>query len=128
MKRYLTNLIEENGRSVDELININGHFGVTYRMLIDYIATNQKIYHQTIRMTLVKIDFLNGDFYHYLNHLAEGMAAQEFGAFIPPDKKRLKIVDNNLKNQKTFLNKLKKIYRKSSCLDAVISDINLKNK
>ena len=59
MKTYLINLIE-------------GHFGITYQMLVDYIVS-AKPYHKQIRATLVKIDFLNGDIFDYLNHLANGM-------------------------------------------------------
>ncbi len=72
MKRYLKNLIEEKGVDLDTGINLDGHFGLTYEMLIDFIMTMPQ-YHKEIRTTLVKIDFLNGDVFHYLRHLAEGM-------------------------------------------------------
>jgi hypothetical protein len=41
-------------------------------MLIDYIQ-EAKQYHNEIKTTLVKIDFLNGDVFHYLDYLASGM-------------------------------------------------------
>ena len=72
MKKYLITLITEKGKSVDTELNIEGHFGLTYGMLIDFIA-EAKEYHKTIKDTLVKIDFLNGDIFHYLQHLANGM-------------------------------------------------------
>jgi uncharacterized protein YueI len=72
MKDYLTTLIEEKGRSTQTEINLKGHIGLTYQMLIDYIE-EAKEYHQTIKTTLVKIDFLNGDIFHYLDFLAVGM-------------------------------------------------------
>ena len=72
MKTYLTNLIEEKGKSLDTEIEIEGHFGLIYEMLIDFIS-EAKEYHAEIRKTLVKIDFKNGDVFHYLNHLALGM-------------------------------------------------------
>ena len=72
MKNYLTTLIEEKGKSIETEININGHFGLTYEMLIDYIQ-EAKQYHNEIKTTLVKIDFLNGDVFHYLDYLANGM-------------------------------------------------------
>ena len=74
MKRYLKNLIEEKGVDLDTCINLDGHFGLTYQMLIDFIMTMPR-YHETIRTTLVKIDFLNGDVFHYLRHLAKGVVA-----------------------------------------------------
>lgn len=72
MKRYLKTLIEEKGRDLDDEIKLNGHIGLTYGMLVDYIH-EAKEYHKTIRKTLVMIDFGNGDVFHYLDYLAEGM-------------------------------------------------------
>jgi uncharacterized protein YueI len=72
MKNYLTTLIEEKGKSTEATINLEGHFGLTYQMLIDYIE-QAKAYHSEIKNTLVKIDFLNGDIFHYLDFLAKGM-------------------------------------------------------
>ena len=72
MKNYLKNLITEKGVDLETTINIDGHFGLTYNMLIDYIA-EAKEYHNQIKTTLVKIDFSNGDVFHYLDYLAEGM-------------------------------------------------------
>jgi hypothetical protein len=74
MKTYLTTLIEEKGCRVTDTIEISGHIGLTYEMLIDFIVSMPD-YHKTIRTTLVKIDFLNGNVFHYLHHLAEGMVA-----------------------------------------------------
>ena len=74
MKTYLVNLIEEKGRNLDDAIEIEGHFGLTYEMLVDFIVSLPQ-YHNQIQTTLVKIDFANGDVFHYLNHLAKGMVA-----------------------------------------------------
>lgn len=74
MKKYLTTLITEKGKSLDDSINIEGHFGLTYGILVDFI-NEMKEYHDMIRKTLGKIDFLNGDIFHYLEHLAMGMIA-----------------------------------------------------
>ncbi len=73
MKTYLENLITEKETDLETTINIDGHIGITYQMLIDYIVEVGTAYHEQIRTTLVKIDFLNGDVFHYLNFLAEGM-------------------------------------------------------
>ena len=72
MKKYLETLITEKGRSLEDEIKIDGHFGLTWQMLVDFIA-EAKDYHNQIKTNLVKIDFLNGDVFHYLNHLANGM-------------------------------------------------------
>ena len=74
MKTYLQNLISEKGTSLDTEISIEGHMGLTYEMLIDFICQDQmKEFHGNIRNTLVKIDFCNGDVFDYLRHLTEGM-------------------------------------------------------
>lgn len=72
MKTYLTTLIEEKGKSLESEIIIEGHFGLTYQMLVDFIE-EAKDYHKEIKTMLVKIDFMNGDVFHYLQHLAVGM-------------------------------------------------------
>lgn len=71
MREYLENLITEKGKALDEDI-LAGHIGLDYAMLIDFIEQAPQ-HHKTIRDTLVKIDFQNGDVFHYLKHLAEGM-------------------------------------------------------
>ena len=72
MRTYLTNLITEKGRSLESEIELDGHVGLTYQMLVDFICEARE-YHSQIRSMLVRIDFANGDVFHYLNHLAEGM-------------------------------------------------------
>ena len=74
MKRYLETLITEKGIDLDADIKLDGHIGLTWQMLVDFISSPElKTHHNTIRETLVKIDFLNGDVFHYLRHLAEVM-------------------------------------------------------
>lgn len=72
IRNYLINLIEEKGVEIEATINIDGHIGLTWLMLIDFIDTVPE-YHDEIRKTLVSIDFQNGDVFHYLKHLATGM-------------------------------------------------------
>ena len=74
MKNYLKTLIEEKGRDITDEINLEGHIGLTWEMLLDYIETAPS-FHGQIKDTLVKIDFMNGDVFHYLTHLAKGMVA-----------------------------------------------------
>jgi len=73
MKNYLELLITEKGVSLECDIDLEGHVGLTYQMLVDFIVGQAVLYHEKIRMTLVKIDFNNGDVFDYLDHLAEGM-------------------------------------------------------
>ena len=74
ISNYITTLIEEKGFSTQDEINIEGHFGLTWEMLIDFVSAPEMAqYHNQIRTTLVKIDFHNGDIFHYLRHLAVGM-------------------------------------------------------
>ena len=72
MKKYLETLITEKGANIWDDINIDGHIGLTWEVLIEFIE-NHPMHHETIRKTLVKIDFLNGDVFDYLTHLAKGM-------------------------------------------------------
>lgn len=72
MTNYLTALITEKGVSIDAEIKKEGHIGLTWNHLIQFVESMPE-YHDTIRQTLVKIDFLNGDVFHYLNYLVDGM-------------------------------------------------------
>ena len=74
LPHYLTTLIEEKGISIDTEIQIDGHYGLTYERLINYIESAPE-YRAQIKTTLVKIDFSNGDVFHYLDFLANGMLA-----------------------------------------------------
>lgn len=73
---YLTRLITEKGRDVEADLNREGHIGLCYQNLIEFIEGNcseserSAIYH-----TLTMIDFKNGDVFHYLDHLVSGMLA-----------------------------------------------------
>ncbi|HHJ3080365.1 TPA: hypothetical protein ACPVZG_004216 [Vibrio parahaemolyticus] len=72
IREYLTALITEKGQSVENGPSIDGHIGLTWQHLIDFIDTVPE-YHGEIRKTLVKIDFHNGDVFHYLTFLSNAM-------------------------------------------------------
>lgn len=74
MEKYLKALIEEKGKALDDEIVLDGHIGLTYAMLVDFIVSIPS-YHEEIRKTLVMIDFSAGDVFHYLDYLAQGMVA-----------------------------------------------------
>jgi hypothetical protein len=78
METCLRTLIEEKGVSVDTPIELDGHFGLTWEMLIQYVGQHPQ-HHAQIRKTLIVIDFKGGDVFHYLNHLARGMVAAVYG-------------------------------------------------
>ena len=77
MRTYLKNLIEEKGVELNDTITKledKGHFGVTYKMLVDFIVKKlPKNLKNEIRDKLTYIDFKNGDVFHYLDFLAIGM-------------------------------------------------------
>ena len=75
MRRYLEALITEKGTDLEAEIGIDGHIGLTWQMLVDFIVDQARDHHAEIRNTRVKIDFQNGDVFHYLRHLANGMLA-----------------------------------------------------
>jgi hypothetical protein len=63
-------LIKEKGLEPEDNINIEGHIGLTWQMLVDSISNMPKSSQQQIRQTLVMIEFKNGDVFFYLRHLA----------------------------------------------------------
>lgn len=75
MRKYLTLLLTEKGitNDISNEMTIDGHFGLTYEMQIDYICAADKAIQNQIRKTFVKIDFLNGDVNHYWEYITQGM-------------------------------------------------------
>lgn len=73
MRRYLVDLIVEKGRDLDSEIGLDGHIGLTWEMLVDFICGCDSATQGQIRNMLVRIDFKNGDVFHYLAFLANGM-------------------------------------------------------
>ncbi len=70
---YLRTLISEKGREPDAVLNVEGHFGLTYNHLIEFIENQDQSIKSQIKDTLVKIDFQNGNVFHFLDHLVQGM-------------------------------------------------------
>ncbi len=69
-------MIEEKGICLEtNLLESEGHFGLTIQMLIDFIASMPAEIVGKIKNTFSQIDFQNGDVMHYINHLATGMVA-----------------------------------------------------
>lgn len=77
ISNYISTLIQEKGRSTQASIpafESKGHIGLNYDVLIEFIQNNTSPEQKTqIHNTLTKIDFMNGDVFHYLDHLVSGM-------------------------------------------------------
>ena len=74
MNTYLVNLIEEKGKSLDTEVKIEGHFGMTLGHVVEFICNLSDKDQKECRNKLVYIDFKNGDVFHFLQYIAEGMA------------------------------------------------------
>lgn len=75
MKAYLKNLLLEKGitSSLENDMNVDGHFGLTYNMTIDFVCSMPANIQEQIRKNFVMIDFKNGDVLHFWNHIVNGM-------------------------------------------------------
>ncbi len=77
-KVWLCTLIQEKGKSLDDtVLDTNGkafedQIGFTHAHLVeDLSGFTEK--HAEMKYMLVLVDFKNGDVFHYLGHLAEGI-------------------------------------------------------
>ena len=78
-QRYLNSLIEEKGLDLEAtIIEAEGtEWGTNFIPLgcvVDFILTSGKANQESVRKTLVKIDFHNGDVMHFFSHVAKFMA------------------------------------------------------
>lgn len=74
ISKYITNLITEKGVDATDTIELDGHFGFTYEMLIDTVATQfDRATQFKVWRTLVTIDARNGDVFHFLTYIARGI-------------------------------------------------------
>ena len=75
---WLNTFIEEKNIDTDITLEVEGGvFGTNFipvKVVIDEIKRANKEEQQQIKNTLVKIDFLNGDVLHFLQHLAKALA------------------------------------------------------
>ncbi|WP_321437276.1 hypothetical protein [uncultured Bacteroides sp.] len=72
--KYIETLLEEkNINSETNLLENEGHFGLTVNMLVDFIYSMPANIVKQIESTFRKIDFLNGNVMNYINFLAKGM-------------------------------------------------------
>jgi len=74
MKKYLETLITEKGRDLDEWLRVDaGHINLTWHNVIEFICNLDLKTQAEIRNKLVLIDFKNGDVFHFLNYILDGM-------------------------------------------------------
>ena len=74
MKTYLKNLITEKGHDLDEELKADeGNINLTWHVVIEFICNLQSHIQADIRNKLVVIDFKNGDVFHFLNYIVDGM-------------------------------------------------------
>ncbi len=75
---WLNTFIAEKNIDTDITLEVEGGvFGTNFipvKVVIDEIKRANKEEQQQIKNTLVKIDFLNGDVLHFLQHLAKALA------------------------------------------------------
>jgi hypothetical protein len=76
-RTYLQTLITEKGRSLDDMIVVEGPSGPNHmplEILVDAIAAAPHHEREGIHKMLVRIDFANGDVFDYFKHLARAIA------------------------------------------------------
>ena len=79
MRKYLETLIEEKGLDLEgTIIEVEGKdWGMNMIPLgcvVDFIMSSGKDNQMSVKNTLVKIDFHNGDVMHFFKHVASFMA------------------------------------------------------
>lgn len=69
---YIYKFLEEKNLLESEM-PIDGHIGLTYEMLAEFITNQPTAIQDKIKSMLTRIDFANGDYKHYLHFLGTTM-------------------------------------------------------
>ena len=75
-KQWLETFIGESGLDMDEEFQILGPSGVnyfTYKVIKEFMLIASKKEQESIKNTIVMIDFKNGDVLHFFRHLAKAV-------------------------------------------------------
>lgn len=75
--KWLDTFVEEKGIDLEKTFEVNGPNGwnlIPVGCIIEAIKETVGQEQAKIKNTIVKIDFMNGDVYHFFNHLAGAMA------------------------------------------------------
>ena len=76
--KWVDTFIEEKGIDLEETFefeNENGFNLMPYGVVVEAIKTTQGRERSQIKVTIVKIDFRNGDVRHFFRFLGQGLAA-----------------------------------------------------
>jgi hypothetical protein len=73
ISQYMTNLITEKGHSINADLDREGHIGLTYEHLIEFIVSMPTNVQIAVRDMCVMIDFHNGNVFDYFDYLINGM-------------------------------------------------------
>ena len=84
---WLGTFLNEKGTDLGTVFEIKTTDGwdthiITAATVVDAAKSASPAEQETIKDTLVRIDFLNGDVLHYLRHLAECLVRARFGDVI----------------------------------------------
>lgn len=77
MKNYLNKLIDEKGLDKEIIIEVEGDSGTNFiplGVVVEHIIKMPNFIKRKIKLTLIKVDFLNGDVMDYFTYLAKGIA------------------------------------------------------
>jgi hypothetical protein len=77
-QKWLDTFIDEKQINRDRIFEVTTKDGtwnmIPLQAIVEFVAQVDPQVKAQIKATLVKIDFHNGDVYHFFNHMAEGMA------------------------------------------------------
>ena len=75
--KWLDTFISEKNINTDRILEVEGASGVNMmpvQIVLDAIKSAPANEQAAIKTTFVKIDFVNGDILHFINHLARAIA------------------------------------------------------
>lgn len=74
---WIDTFLSEKGTNLDRIIEVEGDMGVNMipvAVVVEAMKNAPANEQAQIKATLVKIDFLNGDHMHFIEHLAKALA------------------------------------------------------
>ena len=75
--KWLDTFLEEKGIDLGKIIIVDGEYGANFipvECVVEAMKATTKEEQAAIKNTLVRIDFMNGNVYHYFEHLAKALA------------------------------------------------------
>lgn len=74
---WLKTFIDEKGIDTEQILEVEGDSGTNFipvQIVLDHVLKTTKDEQWKIKDIIVRIDFMNGDFLHFLKHLAKAIA------------------------------------------------------